>query len=38
MYLQAETPAWITLEFNGNTMKIPNWPSVPEGSSVVFVN
>ncbi len=38
MFLQAETPAWITVEFNGNTMKIPNWPSVPEGASVVFLN
>jgi pimeloyl-ACP methyl ester carboxylesterase len=38
MYFSAEPPAWITLEFNGQTMKVPNWPSVPEGASVVFLN
>jgi pimeloyl-ACP methyl ester carboxylesterase len=38
MYFSAEQPAWITLEFNGQTMKVPNWPSVPEGASVVFLN
>lgn len=38
VYFSAEQPAWITIDFNGNSMKIPNWPSVPEGSSVVFLN
>jgi pimeloyl-ACP methyl ester carboxylesterase len=38
VYMSAETPAWITIEFNGNTMKVPNWPSVPDGASVVFLN
>lgn len=38
MYFSAEQPAWITVDFNGQSMKIPNWPSVPDGASVVFLN
>jgi pimeloyl-ACP methyl ester carboxylesterase len=38
MFLQADTPAWITIEYNGSTLKVPNWPSSIEGASVVFVN
>jgi pimeloyl-ACP methyl ester carboxylesterase len=38
MFLQAATPEWISVEFNGETIKVPNWPSDTEGASVVFVN
>jgi pimeloyl-ACP methyl ester carboxylesterase len=38
MFFQAETPEWITVEYNGLTMKVPNWPSTTQGYSVVFVN
>jgi pimeloyl-ACP methyl ester carboxylesterase len=37
-FLEAAEPAWITIEFNGETMKVPNWPSASEGASVVFLN
>lgn len=37
VFLQASTPAWIDVSFNGTSLKIPNY-SVDEGYAVVFVN
>jgi pimeloyl-ACP methyl ester carboxylesterase len=38
LFLQATTPRFIEVRFNGRTLRIPNWPSDSEGSSLVFVN
>jgi pimeloyl-ACP methyl ester carboxylesterase len=38
MFLPADEAKWITIEFNGTTMKVPNWPSASQGASVVFLN
>ena len=37
VFLQATTPAWIDVSFNGSSLKIPNY-SADEGYAVVFVN
>jgi pimeloyl-ACP methyl ester carboxylesterase len=38
MFISAAESEWITIEFNGQTMKVPNWPSASEGASVIFLN
>ena len=38
IYMQAETPAFIHVMFNGETLKIPNWPSADQGMSLVLVD
>jgi pimeloyl-ACP methyl ester carboxylesterase len=38
VYMQATTPAWITVELNGESLKVPNWPSASVGTSVVQLN
>lgn len=38
LFIQTATPQLIEVKFNGRTLKVPNWHSDTEGSSVVFVN
>jgi len=37
VFMQASTPAFLEMNFNGTVVNIPNWPSVSEGlTSVMF--
>jgi hypothetical protein len=36
--MQTQTPAFINVTFNGETLKIPNWPSAEQGMSLVLVD
>jgi pimeloyl-ACP methyl ester carboxylesterase len=38
IYMQAATPAFINVMFNGETLRVPNWPSATEGMSLVLVD
>jgi hypothetical protein len=38
IYMQAETPAYINVMFNGETLRVPNWPSANDGMSLVLVD
>ncbi len=35
VYMDATKAAWITLEFDGTTMRVPNWPSTTEGDLLI---
>lgn len=36
VYMQAKTPAFINVKFNGVALKVPNWPSKSNGPTVVM--
>ena len=38
IFMQAATPAYINVEFNGRKLRVPNWPSATEGLSLVLVD
>jgi hypothetical protein len=36
LFLQATSPRFIEMKFNGQTLKVPNWPSASEGQTLVM--
>jgi pimeloyl-ACP methyl ester carboxylesterase len=36
VFMQATTPAFIEMKFNGTVLRVPNWPSVSEGQTLVM--
>jgi pimeloyl-ACP methyl ester carboxylesterase len=36
VYMDASTPGFIELDHDGTVMKVPNWPSTPNGPTVVI--
>jgi hypothetical protein len=38
VFMPTMTPAFITVDFNGRKLRIPNWPSASEGLSMVLVD
>ncbi len=36
VFMQTATPAFITLNFNGQEIKVPNWPSGTQGMSLIL--
>jgi pimeloyl-ACP methyl ester carboxylesterase len=38
VYIPAATPKLVDVTYNGRTLKVQNWPSATEGTSVVMIN
>lgn len=38
VFISTAVEQFVEVKFNGRTLKVPNWPSDSEGTSVVFVN
>lgn len=38
MYLQTAAPAWIDVSLNAEHLRVPNWPSLTGGLSIVWVD